>query len=614
MTLTLEHIFPELGAVEVPLYDESARIYELLETLPNSGMSHLQTLDHLGELRAVTRTTHHSRYEYLILQLHLSHFLKQRTHSLGLSTSVPVARNVVISSGEELLKCWSFLSEHGHLLGTYETERFALKMIVENDLFKDNFFRLFPDRFMRGRAVRVIRRQDLWEFYKLLSWVFLHWQRRRESDKDKKETLQFALSLIRALLTDAKQGTKLKRCQDVFKQIRRLSYLYLDLARLPVSLRFNTAIFFQKLEKTAESFFGAEAYERQSLINSMEQMLYDEVYASPEANLYKIERVSSLEKRLEEFGHRKFAGSPKLLLRRLRHAKGSQIWGYEGNTNRWRHLVRLRFVSDGYFDRSECHVFKEELEFSRIARTDYWVAFVASYKADMGNGSYLDVYERKGQAPRNEGKLITALLAHIWGCWSDYTAVSGIPEWLSRDHLVQVFELCFQRFVPPSLKIRISEPQYEDAARVDVIRRKSHRARWSRSMSWKVKKARVSTAKAWESECLRREVRNAERGLILVANDNVILEDATRKAVAELDGVFFRIFAGNIELYIVEAKSRNNAKVAAKDLGKKLRRIGATDEEASLWIRKGKKSAVAKIGIAQGRIISERDVDIGRNP
>lgn len=130
--MILEHTFPELGSVRIPLYKESACIFKALESVPNSGTSHLEKLDHLGELKQVLHCGHHSRYEYLSFQLYLIHFFNEKANAFGLASSIDLPNNTRISSGEELLKSWAIICENGHLYGIYEAERFWLFQFCTN--------------------------------------------------------------------------------------------------------------------------------------------------------------------------------------------------------------------------------------------------------------------------------------------------------------------------------------------------------------------------------------------------------------------------------------------------------------------------------------------------
>src|SRR5437879_6555435 len=98
--MRLQHSFPVIGQIEVPLHKESALIFEMLSRFPMAGAKHWQALDHLGELRNVLQCGHHSRYEYLVLQLYLIHFFKEKARGFGLSAGVTLPNGVQISSAE----------------------------------------------------------------------------------------------------------------------------------------------------------------------------------------------------------------------------------------------------------------------------------------------------------------------------------------------------------------------------------------------------------------------------------------------------------------------------------------------------------------------------------
>ena len=198
--MILRHQFPQIGSVEIPLYHESKVVHELLETLKNSGTSHLERLDHLGELRQVIHCGHHSRYEFLILQLYLIHFLKQQAGIIGLSTEIEIEKDLKITSGEELLKSWAMLCENGHLLGTYEAERFVLELFVNRTKFRSQFINLIGDPEVELEAKRIIEDEDLPHFYRILSWIFIRKAEISDKAGERKNKLQLLLKNIKITL------------------------------------------------------------------------------------------------------------------------------------------------------------------------------------------------------------------------------------------------------------------------------------------------------------------------------------------------------------------------------------------------------------------------------
>lgn len=184
------------------MFDESNAIFRLLQTLPSSGTATLERLEHLGELRRVIHVAHHSRYEYLVLQLCLVHFFKKDAKARGLGSPVKIGGGITISSGEELPKAWAILCEHGHLYGIYEAERFWLGLFVRDEPSKKRFLSLF-DGEARSYAERVITEERLGWFYRILSWLFLNRAARKTGDNNRLATLALAKEVLLALFRAA---------------------------------------------------------------------------------------------------------------------------------------------------------------------------------------------------------------------------------------------------------------------------------------------------------------------------------------------------------------------------------------------------------------------------
>ena len=93
----IEYQYPDLGTVQVRLEKESASIYEFLRS--KGEIESFEKLDQLGALRAVHKSSHHSRWEYMVLQMYLVEELGKKK-VFGFSTSVPLTKQVIISSIE----------------------------------------------------------------------------------------------------------------------------------------------------------------------------------------------------------------------------------------------------------------------------------------------------------------------------------------------------------------------------------------------------------------------------------------------------------------------------------------------------------------------------------
>ena len=91
---------------------------------------------------------------------------KAEARVYGLSTSIDLARGgVEVSSAEELIKCWALLEEFGHLRGTYETERFLLRVLSTGPEIAGQFKGLFNDHRAVEFANKVIEDEDVWSMH-----------------------------------------------------------------------------------------------------------------------------------------------------------------------------------------------------------------------------------------------------------------------------------------------------------------------------------------------------------------------------------------------------------------------------------------------------------------
>lgn len=128
---------------------------------------------------------------------------------------------------------------------------------------------------------------------------------------------------------------------------------------------------------------------------------------------------------------------------------------------------------------------------------------------------------------------------------------------------------------------------------INVVDQKAKRSNWSREAAWETRRRKIHEDRAWEIECLRREVRGALVGTVMVATRAVIVEDANHKMIAELDGVFIRFNRGLLEIVVVEAKNtrKGASNQALKELTQKMEKLGVESSR----IEKKEHYAVASI-------------------
>jgi hypothetical protein len=96
--LVLDYSYPEFGLVSVPFYEESKQIVQFLAQVESDGLRHYERLDHLGRIRDAHKSAHHSRWEYMLLQMYLVHELKEAKSSFGLGGGIRLNHDCPINA------------------------------------------------------------------------------------------------------------------------------------------------------------------------------------------------------------------------------------------------------------------------------------------------------------------------------------------------------------------------------------------------------------------------------------------------------------------------------------------------------------------------------------
>jgi len=230
----LEYAFPDLGHISIPLKEEAKELYNLIESETKLGVRFFQELDHLGKLTEVYQGAHHSRWEYIFLQIYLIHNLNELHAGLRLSSEIKVD-SVEISSIAELLKCWVLLSNFGHIDGIFESERVWFEILKENDEIGNYFISALPDGYFKTYATKIFREDEYYHLYYLICALFLNgFVKKRRVSKFKK-----FITILEALLKPSPAGSKLENAKVIYKKIRQACYTMLDLNFSTLALKIN---------------------------------------------------------------------------------------------------------------------------------------------------------------------------------------------------------------------------------------------------------------------------------------------------------------------------------------------------------------------------------------
>ncbi len=295
---------PTLGSCAIQFHKESA---ELLGALKSHELDRLNGIPHLGVASFAFTGLNHTRLEYMLLQCAVIGLLPKfniETANLAISSSVRLAGiKTRISSGEELLKCWSILSNAGHMQYTYGVER-SLLMHVQAD---HGLARLLVPRNIPAdlnhwchETIREFR-YDRFRYVLILRRICNRLPSRSRLKGRLIHMLRNLLLPVDQLFPTAPVDRhKIFRLRTVFQQVRLLSMVTLDAyySHHPIRYQIGSAIMdLSSLVKTP-----GEGSEFIDLMRRTSGFLADELYLHPSAvALQRAYEIRSLEK-LSKFG------------------------------------------------------------------------------------------------------------------------------------------------------------------------------------------------------------------------------------------------------------------------------------------------------------------------
>ena len=93
--------------------------------------------------------------------------------------------------------------------------------------------------------------------------------------------------MIEDYMGDQPDGSTLGRAKDIFHVIRRCSYVYLDVTYSASPIRVQPAILLQEIRSVSLTDLRDPDSTFNRLLRSINDVLFESIYASPEAAAYK---------------------------------------------------------------------------------------------------------------------------------------------------------------------------------------------------------------------------------------------------------------------------------------------------------------------------------------
>jgi hypothetical protein len=548
--IIIEYRYPDLGAVQVQLQNESANIFEFLSS--KGEIECFEKLDQLGALRSVHKSSHHSRWECMVLQLYLVEEIRKKK-VFGLSTSVPLTKKIIVSSIEELVKSWILLSNYGHLYDTLEAERVWLELVLTDKKLPGIFMDCMPDEQSKAYTRKVLEKEDLFDFHRLISLVLIKrlYRTRPEANAEFVKWTEIVKALLRDMLpsTRLKEGSKLDRAINIFNTIRRVSYVLLDINRSTLFLRVDSNNLLRTILREPESLLYDPNSELNKSIDNMVRLLFSEVYASEEACKFKRKYVIGQKQRFYQ-KRGKIIKDKKTLANSLYQFRMHNMGNYE--TEEVLNICRITSLPLDVFERCDCLFHKEQKELK--AKAGIKADFLITPAIYSSGGSILDVFAGENLGVQEYSKLFRAIMEYLTKCYDEWLVEDGTMNFVMSKPVEELFAKILSIFVNQELIIRFAEGTSIRDYHIDFIGGGVKRRNWFIGMSSELRNSGLGSSRNWEVRKMVELLRRQKGDTFLICESNVHLYNKIGVREVEWDGVFIKLERKKTVLYVLEAK------------------------------------------------------------
>lgn len=280
-TIFIDYNLYSLGKCEILIYgDYASQCYKFLKD--NDVIERLKNTEQLGLIKESMEGIHHSRWEYVILQMFLlNRVCDTKKYSLSHKFELNLNDNKESLSGAELIQIWILLLNSGHLYGTFSSERGVLKAINDNC----SLYKKFKERIPNGLEdwfENVVSGCNFYKMNILNSIYFLNTSQKRSKTISGNKLTDFYIELLKIFIKekyDDNLDYKVKNFKKVFNTIRQISYLLLDSQYFSLPFKFNLTDFMVNFEENFNEFFSQSSH-MNTLLQDYDNLLSSKLYLS----------------------------------------------------------------------------------------------------------------------------------------------------------------------------------------------------------------------------------------------------------------------------------------------------------------------------------------------
>lgn len=291
--LSFEYNISQLGKIKAYVYGRYAiDCYNFLKN--QKFIEKLHNMNQLGVIHNTVLGTSHNRYEYVILQIYLVNLFqgreylldvskdKKEKYHLGLSADVEIETLITNEdpSGAEIIIMWILLFNSGHLIGTFASEKGFIEYLNKDYELLMKFKRYIPQSLHKHFNDSLKKHQYL-DFHKYLILFYVSTSTNNTKNLKMGKNSIYLMSKIIELYLNP-NNEKIVKLKNIYEEIRKLSYLFLDSQYSSISLNFMLSSLLINLSDNIDKLM--DPYSQINLtLDSLDNLLAHDLYYSNES-------------------------------------------------------------------------------------------------------------------------------------------------------------------------------------------------------------------------------------------------------------------------------------------------------------------------------------------
>ena len=289
MSKKIKYNLPGYGFATCLVFDATEKYLNLFEE--NGLIEKSKKVSQLGVMKYIYPGAHHTRYEYIFTQMMLisniviSKGTVQRNVEISLGSDLAELKADDIFykqiTGGDILQTLPLLSNLGYMYDTFAASKNFLKALQkskqDNTKFYDIYRRNLP-REIHGKFNEMLTSGN---YYKLHLYNMIHLIKGMGNKSENRKICDYAVKLLTYLIDETLiKNEATKRIFFLYKKIRKIAYLSVDMIYTPASFGVNLNRMVYEIPSYIDDLFNEDSVINNT-IAQLEDIIHKQIYDSP---------------------------------------------------------------------------------------------------------------------------------------------------------------------------------------------------------------------------------------------------------------------------------------------------------------------------------------------